>query len=85
MLFEEDRITPATGRVRWPNKPRDEAALRPQDVSLLALMKKYGVEVFRVNDGWAAVKGEVSTVVSFSAPLDAWEKIMQELCSGGHV
>ncbi len=74
--WEPDSLGP---RISWPAKPADTAALAPEDQTVLALLKKYDCECFRVSDGWAVVKDDKSTVISFSAPLSSWEKILQEM------
>jgi hypothetical protein len=79
LIFHGEQISGA--KVRWPVKPSDTAAMEPQDKTVVALLKLYGCESFRVHDGWAVTKDHKSTVVSFSAPLNAWEKILQELVS----
>lgn len=79
MLFEDTRISGS--KVQWPVKPSDRPAMSPEDVTVCSLLALYGCESFRVNDGWAVTKDDKSTVVSFSAPLSAWEKIIQEVAT----
>ena len=61
MQFYVDRNTPAVDRVRWPAKPKDTAALKPEDETILKLLEQYGCESFRVHDGWAVVHDTAST------------------------
>lgn len=79
MQFYVDRNTPAVDRVRWPAKPKDTAALKPEDETILKLLEQYGCESFRVHDGWAVVHDTASTVIAFHTPIDKWEGILKTL------
>ncbi|MFI5397583.1 MAG: hypothetical protein ACHQ9S_18760 [Candidatus Binatia bacterium] len=81
MLFPVNRMTESADRIRWPAKPADSPAAKPQDKTILRLLDEYKCESFRVSDGWAVVSGNNSTVVMFHTPIDQWEPILRKLAA----